>query len=164
MDVPGFLEVFKTQYVTAATSAGWVPADFVERCVPLATVKPKIDSLVGEFFDTGDTAEATRCLRDFGPLNAGHVHAETIRRLCAKAMEKADREQKLASALIYHWRHTDAISALSVHQGFTALLRTLSDLVHDVPCAFLLMNDFVGRATHDGLLPEGWLDEQLRAA
>jgi hypothetical protein len=165
LDVPDFLATLKESFVAPATEAGHIPENFASRCVPMSEVKPKIDSMVAEYFDTGDAAEGTRCLADLGELGqAPHVHAEVVRRLCSKGMERSEKEQRLASALVYHWRHTDTMTAKAVQAGFERLLRSLGDLVHDVPCAFMYMSDYVSRAAHDGLLPDGWLDEQLKGS
>ena len=163
LDAPNALAVFQEAFVTPATAVGWVPESFAARCVPMSEVKERIDCMIQELFDNGEpgVAEATRCLIEIG---MDHLHGQVVKRLCAKAMDKTDREQQLASLLIFNWRQSDKISPSAVHAGFTALLSSLGDISLDVPDAGVYMEGFVGRAQHDGLIPDNFLEEQRTAA
>ena len=163
LDVPNALPVFLEAFVAPAAAAGWVPESFAARCVPMSEVKERIDSMIQELFDNGEAgvAEATRCLNEIG---MDHLHGQVVKRLCAKAMDKTDREQQLASLLIFTWRQSDKISPSAVHAGFTSLLSSLGDISLDVPDAGVYMEGFVGRAQHDGLIPDNFLAEQQTAA
>ena len=70
------------------------------------------------------------------------------------------QERRLASLLVFSWRRDDKLTAGSVHSGFASLLHSLGDIAIDVPDALEHMQAFVGRAQHDGLLPQGWLEDQ----
>ena len=72
------------------------------------------------------------------------------------------QERRLASLLVFSWRRNEKISAGSVKSGFEAIYRSLGDIAIDVPDAVRHLQDFVGRAQHDGLLPQDWLEGLAR--
>ena len=72
------------------------------------------------------------------------------------------QERRLASLLVFSWRRNEKISAGSVKSGFEAVYRSLGDIAIDVPDAVRHLQDFVGRAQHDGLLPQDWLEGLAR--
>ena len=180
LDVPRALETFTEAYVKPAQELG-LPASFVDKCVPMASVKDRIVSecappassphllaltgallrpgFIDEYFDNGEAGvpEASRCLEE---LSVEHLHPQVVKRLAQRSMERTDRERRLASLLLYSWRQQEKLSASAVHAGFTSLGCSLADISLDVPDAQEYFGGFVRRAQHDGLIADDFFEKQ----
>jgi len=117
--------------------------------ITVEEVKKKISDLLKEYIESGDTAEACRCIRELG---VSFFHHEVVKRALVLAMEKQTSEQ-LISKLLKEASEEGLISSSQMIKGFCRLAESLDDLILDIPSA---------KATFQLLVPkavsEGWLD------
>lgn len=112
-------------------------------------VKKKIADLLREYVESGDTAEACRCIRQLG---VSFFHHEVVKRALVLAMEISTAEP-LIVRLLKEVAEEGLISSSQMVKGFTRLAESLDDLALDIPSAKTLFESLVSKA-----ISEGWLD------
>lgn len=136
---------------------------FVPRPLPAIVIfKNAVQSIVDEYFVSGDSDEVGRALKE---LNSPHFDHEFVKISVSKAMEKHDRERELVSHLLPSL-YPNVLSYEKIAEGFSALLERLQDLKLDTPSAPELLSMFLARAVVDDVLPPSFLspdtaDEEL---
>ncbi|KAG1363370.1 Programmed cell death protein 4 [Cocos nucifera] len=112
-------------------------------------VKKKIAYLLREYVQSGDTAEACRCIRELG---VPFFHHEVVKRALILAMEIPTSEP-LILKLLNEASEECLISSSQMTKGFSRLAESLDDLSLDIPSAKALFQLLAPRA-----ISEGWLD------
>ncbi|XP_073006917.1 MA3 DOMAIN-CONTAINING TRANSLATION REGULATORY FACTOR 1-like isoform X1 [Typha latifolia] len=121
--------------------------------VTVDEVKMKISDLLREYIDSGDIAEACRCIRELG---LPFFHHEVVKRALILIMEIPASEPYILNLLKVAAEEC-LISSNQMMKGFSRLADSLDDLTLDVPSAKGLFDVIVTRATS-----EGWLDPLSR--
>ncbi|CAI9773812.1 unnamed protein product [Fraxinus pennsylvanica] len=112
-------------------------------------VKKKIADLLSEYVESGDTSEASRCIRQLG---VSFFHHDVVKRALVLAMETRTAEP-LIMKLLKQAADEGLISSSQMMKGFVRLAESLDDLALDIPSAKTLFKSFVPQA-----ISEGWLD------
>lgn len=120
--------------------------------ITVEEVKRKISELLKEYIESGDTAEACRCIRELG---VPFFHHEVVKRALVLAMETQTSEQ-LISILLKEASVEGLISSSQMVKGFSRLNESLNDLILDIPSAKGKFQLLVPKA-----ISEGWLDPSL---
>ncbi|XP_010248756.1 PREDICTED: uncharacterized protein LOC104591570 [Nelumbo nucifera] len=130
-------------------------AEFVERRwggsthVTVEEVKKKMADLLREYVESGDAAEACRCIRELG---VSFFHHEVVKRALVLAMEIQAAEVHILE-LLKEAAEEGLISSSQMAKGFGRLAESLDDLSLDIPSAKALFQSMVPKA-----ISEGWLD------
>eukprot|EP01018_Ginkgo_biloba_P010374 Gb_01138 [translate_table: standard] len=111
-------------------------------------VKKKISDLLNEYVESGDKAEACRCIRD---LNVPFFHHEVVKRALILSMERRSAES-LILALLKEAAEEGLITSSQMSKGFGRLADTVDDLSLDILNAKDMFQSLVLKATI-----EGWL-------
>ncbi|XP_010927576.1 MA3 DOMAIN-CONTAINING TRANSLATION REGULATORY FACTOR 1 [Elaeis guineensis] len=117
--------------------------------ITVEEVKKKIADLLREYIQSGDTAEACRCIRELG---VSFFHHEVVKRALILAMEIPTSEP-LILKLLKEAAEECLISSSQMTKGFLRLAESLDDLSLDIPSANALFQLLAPRA-----ISEGWLD------
>ncbi|KAK4766616.1 hypothetical protein SAY87_008258 [Trapa incisa] len=112
-------------------------------------VKKKIDDLLKEFVESGDTVEAYRCVRELG---VSFFHHEVVKRALILAMESRVAEP-LIMKFLKEASEEGLVSSSQMIKGFCRLAESLDDLALDIPSAKSFYQSLVPKA-----ILEGWLD------
>lgn len=118
-------------------------------------VKKKISDLLREYIESGDTAEACRCIRELG---VSFFHHEVVKRAVTLAME-TPATQPLIFKLLNEAAEEGLISSSQMIKGFSRLAESLDDLTLDIPSAKSTFQQLVPKA-----ISEGWLDPSFKAS
>ncbi|MQM01319.1 hypothetical protein Taro_034072 [Colocasia esculenta] len=117
--------------------------------VTVEEVKKKIVNLLREYTESGDTAEACRCIRELG---VSFFHHEVVKRALILAMEVPTAEP-LILKLLKEAAEECLISSSQMAKGFARLSESLDDLSLDIPSAKSIFQLLVPKA-----ISEGWLE------
>ncbi|XP_070027268.1 MA3 DOMAIN-CONTAINING TRANSLATION REGULATORY FACTOR 4 isoform X2 [Nicotiana tabacum] len=118
-------------------------------------VKKRIADLLREYVESGDTAEACRCIRK---LEVSFFYHEVVKRALVLAMEMQSAEP-LILKLLKKAAEEGLISSSQMLKGFSRLAESIDDLCLDIPSAKMLFQSIVPRAVSDG-----WLDASFLKA
>ncbi|KAG9446685.1 hypothetical protein H6P81_012813 [Aristolochia fimbriata] len=121
--------------------------------VTVEEVKKKIADLLREYVESGDTAEACRCIRELG---VSFYHHEVVKRALIVAMEIRSAEP-LVLKLLKEAADEGLISSSQMSKGFLRLAESLDDLSLDIPTAKSMFEEMVPVA-----IAEGWLDASFQ--
>ncbi|PIA51481.1 hypothetical protein AQUCO_01100371v1 [Aquilegia coerulea] len=120
--------------------------------ITVEEVKKKITDLLREYVESGDTAEACRCIRELG---VSFFHHEVVKRALVLAMEIQSGEP-LVLKLLKEAAEEGLISSSQMVKGFGRMAESLDDLSLDIPSAKALFHSLVPKA-----ISEGWLDSSF---
>ncbi|WOK94518.1 hypothetical protein Cni_G03222 [Canna indica] len=120
--------------------------------ITVEEVKKKITELLREYIESGDTAEACRCIRELG---VSFFHHEVVKRALILAMEIQGSEPAIFM-LLKEAAEECLISSSQMTKGFGRLAESLDDLSLDIPAAKSLFQMMVPKA-----VSEGWLDSSF---
>ncbi|KAJ0902860.1 putative programmed cell death protein [Helianthus annuus] len=120
--------------------------------ITVEEVKKKISDLLREYVESGDTAEACRCIRQLG---VAFFHHEVVKRALILAMENRSAEP-LILKLLKEASEEGLISSSQMVKGFSRLRESLDDLALDIPSAKSLFESLVQLAVTDN-----WLDSSF---
>ncbi|KAJ6842667.1 uncharacterized protein M6B38_297980 [Iris pallida] len=120
--------------------------------ITVEEVKKKISDLLKEYIESGDTAEACRCVRELG---VPFFHHEVVKRALVLAMEAKTSESSI-SKLLKEAAEEGLISSSQMMKGFSRLAESLDDLTLDIPSAKAKFQVLVPSAISDG-----WLDSSF---
>lgn len=108
----------------------------------VAEVQAKIVALLKEYVESGDKAEACRCIRE---LNVPFFHHEVVKKALVLAMEQKSAEAKIW-ALLQESAEEGLISSSQMAKGFTRLSDSIHDLALDIPHAKEMLETFTHRS------------------
>ncbi|KAK1435739.1 hypothetical protein QVD17_01508 [Tagetes erecta] len=120
--------------------------------ITVEEVKKRISDLLREYAESGDTAEACRCIRQLG---VAFFHHEVVKRALILAMENRAAEA-LILRLLKEASEEGLISSSQMVKGFTRLRDSLDDLALDIPSAKSSFESLVQLAVGDN-----WLDSSF---
>lgn len=111
-------------------------------------VKEKISALLNEYVESGDIAEASRCIRQ---LNVPFFYHEVVKRALTLAMEKKNSESSILS-LLKEAAEEGLITSSQMSKGFARLTDAIDDLSLDIPHAKEMLPLLVAKAREGGFL------------
>uniref|UniRef100_A0A1J3HF14 Programmed cell death protein 4 n=1 Tax=Noccaea caerulescens TaxID=107243 RepID=A0A1J3HF14_NOCCA len=112
-------------------------------------VKKKIDDILNEYVETGETYEACRCIRELG---VSFFHHEVVKRALITGMESSAAEP-LVLKFLKEAASENLINSSQMVKGFSRLMESLDDLALDIPSAKTKFDLIVPKA-----ISSGWLD------
>ncbi|KAL4714732.1 hypothetical protein ACJJTC_002591 [Scirpophaga incertulas] len=110
---------------------------------PVKSLIRQIQLLLKEYLTSGDLAEATRCVKD---LEVPHFHHELVYETVVLAMESINSgaEEQLATFLA-ELRRSVIVTPDQMDRGFLRVLEDMTDIVLDVPLAYIMLDRFMER-------------------
>ncbi|OWR53570.1 programmed cell death 4a, partial [Danaus plexippus plexippus] len=110
---------------------------------PVKSLIRQIQLLLKEYLTSGDLAEAMRCVRD---LEVPHFHHELVYETVLLAVEAINSsvEEQLCTFLA-ELRRCVIVTPDQMDRGFLRVLEDMSDIVLDVPLAYIMLDRFVER-------------------
>ncbi|XP_034838155.1 programmed cell death protein 4 [Maniola hyperantus] len=110
---------------------------------PVKSLIRQIQLLLKEYLTSGDLAEAMRCVRE---LEVPHFHHELVYETVLLAVEAINSsvEEQLCTFLA-ELRRSVIVTPDQMDRGFLRVLEDMSDIVLDVPLAYIMLDRFVER-------------------
>ncbi|CAH9101596.1 unnamed protein product, partial [Cuscuta europaea] len=176
LDVPNAKSILQ-MLISKAASEGWLSASSLKSISSVhpphfgkqnvaaesSTVKrfkTKAESIIKEYFLTGDILEVSRCLES--EINnsscfqySSELNAIFIKKLVSLAMDRKNREKEMASVLL----SSLCFSTEDTVSGFTMLIEAAEDTAIDIPGAVEDLAMFLARAVVDEALAPQHLEE-----
>uniref|UniRef100_A0A0D6QWI4 MI domain-containing protein n=1 Tax=Araucaria cunninghamii TaxID=56994 RepID=A0A0D6QWI4_ARACU len=118
--------------------------------ITVEEMKKKISDLLNEYVESGDKAEACRCIRD---LNVPFFHHEVVKRSLILAMERRNAETLILD-LLKEAAEEGLISSSQMSKGFGRLADTVDDLSLDILNAKDMFQSLILKAMTDGWLSQ----------
>uniref|UniRef100_A0A0C9RVH6 TSA: Wollemia nobilis Ref_Wollemi_Transcript_10948_2779 transcribed RNA sequence n=1 Tax=Wollemia nobilis TaxID=56998 RepID=A0A0C9RVH6_9CONI len=118
--------------------------------ITVEEMKRKISDLLNEYVESGDKAEACRCIRD---LNVPFFHHEVVKRALILVMERRNAEPLILD-LLKEAAEEGLITSSQMSKGFGRLADTIDDLSLDILNAKDMFQSLILKAT-----AEGWLSQ-----
>ncbi|XP_018323320.1 programmed cell death protein 4 [Agrilus planipennis] len=112
-------------------------------------LRKKMDPIILEYFENGDTHEAELSVGDTVPKNRRDLFVQTAIEI---AMDHKSSHKEMTSVLISDlFGHV--ITEVDIAKAFESLLANLPDLIIDIPDAPTVLGNFVARAIADDCIP-----------
>ncbi|XP_023021929.1 programmed cell death 4 [Leptinotarsa decemlineata] len=112
-------------------------------------IRKKVEPIVLEYFDTGDTHEAVLSIEEQISLNRRDALVEQFIEI---AMDHKPSHREMTSVLISDlFPHT--INESDICKAFESLLANLNELILDIPDAPTVLGNFIARAIADDCIP-----------
>lgn len=116
----------------------------------------RINELIQEYHDSGDTEEAIRCLRE---LNVPHFHHEFVFEALDFTLQKGnDQAIDLITNLLKGLCQSVIVTYDQLKMGFIRLLDILPDISLDVPNASAIMDKILNSCNSKGFVSEDIMD------
>lgn len=165
LDIPNARRILQ-QLMSKAASEGWLCVsslkplseepeknsieDTVAKCF-----KIKTQSIIQEYFLSGDILEVSSCLEQENNINCGELNAIFVKKLITLAMDRKNREKEMASVLLSSlcFPPDDVVS------GFVMLIESADDTALDNPVVVEDLAMFLARAVVDEVLAPQHLEE-----
>ncbi|XP_059615134.1 programmed cell death protein 4 [Phlebotomus argentipes] len=119
---------------------------------PVKIITKQMTLLLQEYLSSRDIKEAHRCLLT---LEVPHFHHELVYEAAVMALESIN--QSTEEALCALLKSLDAaciVSPLMMEQGFQRVFDDMTDIVLDVPLAYIMLDRFVERCSRAGFLSD----------
>jgi len=129
--------------------------EYSKRHLTTTEFKRELQTMILEYFNSGDEAEVGRCVSELSPLSAAQS-AEVIRKIMVFAMERGGSECELALKLIVWLCRQEELDVDAVEAGFDEMYDRMSDTILDVPDARDMARSFVVEAKKGRVLPADW--------
>lgn len=121
--------------------------------ISLEDMKRKVEPIILEYFENGDTHEAALAIEDAVPLH----HRDFLVQLAIEiAMDHKPSHREMTSVLISDL-FPHVIKEEDITKAFENLLANLSDLILDIPDAPTVLGNFIARAIADDCIPPKFL-------
>ncbi|XP_022127364.1 programmed cell death protein 4 [Pieris rapae] len=119
---------------------------------PVKSLIRQIQLLLKEYLTSSDLTEAMRCVKD---LEVPHFHHELVYETVLLAVEAINTsvEEQLCTFLS-ELRRCVIVTPDQMDRGFLRVLEDMSDIVLDVPLAYIMLDRFVERCQHKFRLGE----------
>ncbi|KAE8714278.1 hypothetical protein F3Y22_tig00110198pilonHSYRG00110 [Hibiscus syriacus] len=165
LDIPDAQKILKS-LISKATSDGWLCASSL-RSLSLEprnksfednftkTFKLKCQTIIQEYFLTGDISEVFSCLEAENKTSSGELNSIFVKRLITLAMDRKNREKEMASVLL----SSLFFPADDVVDGFVMLIESADDTALDNPVVVEDLAMFLARAVVDEALAPQHLEE-----
>ncbi|KAK4751938.1 hypothetical protein SAY87_020736 [Trapa incisa] len=165
LDVPKAREKLH-HLITRAASEGWLCASSLKSLSTspknqslkesvIRNFKAKAQSILQEYFMSGDIYEVKSCLETDKDANSGQLNSIFIKKLVTLAMDRKNREKEMASVLL----SSLSFPAEDIVNGFSLLVESAEDTSLDNPVVVEDLALFLARAVVDEALAPQQLDE-----
>lgn len=112
-------------------------------------IKKKVDPIILEYFENGDTHEAILSIEEQIPLKRRDALVEQLIEI---AMDHKPSHREMTSVLISDL-FPHVIGETDISKAFENLLANLNDLILDIPDAPTVLGNFIARAIADDCIP-----------
>ncbi|CAH1970617.1 unnamed protein product [Acanthoscelides obtectus] len=112
-------------------------------------IKKKVEPIVLEYFENGDTQEAILSIEEQIPWNRRDALVEQVIEI---ALDHKPSHREMTSVLISDL-FPHVISEADISKAFESLLANINDLMLDVPDAPTVIGNFIARAIADDCIP-----------
>ncbi|KAA8537975.1 hypothetical protein F0562_027445 [Nyssa sinensis] len=165
LDIPNARGILRS-LISEAASEGWLCASSL-KSLPLVpekqlledsavkAFKMKAQSIMQEYFLSGDVSEVSRCLESDSCSSLAELNAIFVKRLISLAMDRKNREKEMASFLL----SSLCFPADDVVNGFVMLIQSADDTSLDIPVVVEDLAMFLARAVVDEVLAPLHLEE-----
>ncbi|XVE60865.1 hypothetical protein DITRI_Ditri05aG0161100 [Diplodiscus trichospermus] len=165
LDIPNAQRTLKS-LISKAASDGWLCASSLKslsleprkRLLEdsfTRTFKIKSQSIIQEYFLSGDISEVCCCLEADNKTSSNELNAIFVKRLITLAMDRKNREKEMASVLL----SSLCFPADDVVNGFVMLIESADDTALDNPVVVEDLAMFLARAVVDEVLAPQHLEE-----
>lgn len=166
LDIPNARRILQS-LISKAASEGWLCASSLKslssepsgnRCLEdsIARIfKIKAQSIVQEYFMSGDISEVSSCLESENETWSAELNAIFVKRLITLAMDRKNREKEMASVLL----SSLCFPSDDVVNGFVMLIESAEDTALDNPVVVEDLAMFLARAVVDEVLAPQHLEE-----
>ncbi|XP_022772383.1 uncharacterized protein LOC111315025 [Durio zibethinus] len=165
LDIPNAQRILKS-LISKAASDGWLcgsslkslslePTKRLLEDSFTRTFKMKSQSIIQEYFLSGDISEVCNCLEVENKTSSGELNAIFVKRLITLAMDRKNREKEMASVLL----SSLCFPADDVVNGFVMLIESADDTALDNPVVVEDLAMFLARAVVDEVLAPQHLEE-----
>lgn len=165
LDIPN-AKVLLQSLISKAASEGWLSASslrslsllpgrqVVEDSIVKA-FKKKVESIIREYFLSGDVSEVICCLEFENSSGLAELNAVFVKKLITLAMERKNREKEMASVLL----SSLCFPSDDVVSGFIMLIESAEDMALDIPIVVEDLAMFLARAEVDEVLTPQEMEE-----
>ncbi|XP_051126379.1 MA3 DOMAIN-CONTAINING TRANSLATION REGULATORY FACTOR 2-like [Andrographis paniculata] len=165
LDIPNAKALLQL-LISKAASEGWLCASSLKSISPqprkpvvdddkVKAFKKKAESIVHEYFLSGDISEVSCCLEFENTANLPELNATFVKKLITLAMDRRNREKEMASVLL----SSLCFPSDDVAGGFVMLLESAEDTALDIPVIVEDLAMFLARAEVDEVLTPHELEE-----
>lgn len=163
LDIPNANRMLQA-LISEAASDGWLSASSLKPLPPGKKVigdgvakafKLKAQSMIKEYFLSGDISEVSHCLECENNSSLAELNALFVKRLITLAMDRKNREKEMASVLL----SSLCFPADDVVNGFMMLIESADDTALDNPVVVEDLAMFLARAQVDEVLAPQHLEE-----
>lgn len=117
--------------------------------VTIEEIRKKVEPIILEYFENGDTHEASLLVEDSVPRDARHLMVQLAIEI---AMDHKPSHREMTSVLISDlFGH--CINESDITKAFENLLANVTDLILDIPDAPTVLGNFIARAIADDCIP-----------
>lgn len=165
LDIPNARGILQS-LISKAASEGWLCASslkslssepekkILEDC-DAKIFKMKAQSIIQEYFLSGDILEVSSCLESENNTSSGELNAIFVKKLITLAMDRKNREKEMASVLL----SSLFFPADDIVNGFVMLIESADDTALDNPVVVEDLAMFLARAVVDEVLAPQHLEE-----
>ncbi|CAM8878175.1 unnamed protein product [Rhodiola kirilowii] len=165
LDIPNAKAALKS-LISKAASEGWLSASSLKSIAAapekkslqeaeIKIFKHKAESIIQEYFLSGDLSEVNNCLEQENPECCAELNSIFVKKLISLAMDRKNREKEMASVLLssmyFPWE--------DVVNGFVMLIEFADDIALDIPIVVEDLAMFLARAVVDEVLAPQHLEE-----
>lgn len=165
LDIPR-AKVLLQSLITKAASEGWLsasslrslslhPGKQVVEDTMVKSFKKKIETIIREYFLSGDISEVICCLEFENSSSVSELNAIFVKKLITLAMDRKNREKEMASVLL----SSLCLPSDDVVSGFIMLIESAEDTALDIPVVVEDLAMFLARAEVDEVLTPQELEE-----
>ncbi|KAI9098508.1 hypothetical protein K1719_025133 [Acacia pycnantha] len=165
LDIPNAREILQN-LMSKAASEGWICVSSLKSLSmepkkeslkesAARNFKVKAQSIIQEYFLSGDIFEVISCLEQENKTCSPHLNAIFVKRLITLAMDRKKREKEMASVLL----SSLCFPADDVVNGFVMLIESADDTALDNPVVVEDLAMFLARAVVDEVLAPQHLEE-----
>lgn len=165
LDIPN-AKVLLQSLISKAASEGWVCASSLKSLSlhpgkqavedkALKAFKKKAESIIREYFLSGDISEVSCCLEFENSASLAELNAIFVKKLITLAMDRKNREKEMASVLL----SSLCFPSDDVVSGFIMLIESAEDTALDIPIVVEDLAMFLARAEVDEVLTPQELEE-----
>jgi len=133
--------------------------EYCKRHLDTSHFKRELQTMILEFFNSGDSEEFGRCVRELAPLSE-EKSAELIRKIMTLSMERSGAECEMALKLLVWLHRHEELDSFMIEKGFNDMYSRMDDIVLDVPDANEMAQSFVVEAKKNKVLRRGWPDPE----
>ncbi|KAL5080807.1 hypothetical protein RYX36_009228 [Vicia faba] len=165
LDIPNARGILQ-QLIAKAASEGWLCVSSLKSLTAedeknsiqenvARSFKMKTQSIIQEYFLSGDIFEVNSCLEQENSKNCGELNAIFVKKLITLAMDRKNREKEMASVLLSSlcFPPDDVVS------GFVMLIESADDTALDNPVVVEDLAMFLARSVVDEVLAPQQLEE-----